>query len=120
MEYLSKIVLPTPKKYVNIKGLPKKMLCMRFDTLCTIFAFENRSCLGEFEADFKKALARESRTQGVLFDEKNRMSLLNTDKRIKNMVSFNVCFVMQIKMNKFYLCDNDNHLWPLSRQTAWM
>jgi hypothetical protein len=26
----------------------------------TIFAFENRSYLGEFEAEFKKALARES------------------------------------------------------------
>jgi hypothetical protein len=37
---------------------------------CTIFAFENRSYLGEFDADFKKALARESGAQGVLFDEK--------------------------------------------------
>jgi hypothetical protein len=35
-----------------------------------IFAFENRSYLGEFEAEFKKALARESGAQGVLFDEK--------------------------------------------------
>jgi hypothetical protein len=34
------------------------------------FAFENRSYLGEFEAEFKKALARESGAQGVLFDEK--------------------------------------------------
>jgi hypothetical protein len=34
------------------------------------FAFENRSHLGEFEAEFKKALARESGAQGVLFDEK--------------------------------------------------
>jgi hypothetical protein len=25
------------------------------DTACSIFAFENRSCLGEFEAEFKKA-----------------------------------------------------------------
>jgi hypothetical protein len=33
-----------------------------------IFAFKNRSHL---EAEFKKALARESRAQGVLFDEKN-------------------------------------------------
>jgi hypothetical protein len=32
---------------------------------CKIFAFENRSYLGEFEAEFKKALARES-----VFDEK--------------------------------------------------
>jgi hypothetical protein len=36
----------------------------------TIFAFENRSYLGEFEAEFKKALARESGAQGVLFAEK--------------------------------------------------
>jgi hypothetical protein len=41
------------------------------DTVCTIFAFDNRSYLGEFEAEFKKALARESGAQGVLFDEKN-------------------------------------------------
>jgi hypothetical protein len=40
------------------------------DTACTIFAFENRLYLGKFEAEFKKALARESGAQGVLFDEK--------------------------------------------------
>jgi hypothetical protein len=40
------------------------------NTTCTIFAFENRSYLGQFEAEFKKALARESGAQGVLFDEK--------------------------------------------------
>jgi hypothetical protein len=34
------------------------------------FAFENRSNVGEFEAELIKALARETRTQGVLFDEK--------------------------------------------------
>jgi hypothetical protein len=34
--------------------------------------FENRSYLGEFEAEFKKALARESGAQEVLFEEKNR------------------------------------------------
>jgi hypothetical protein len=34
------------------------------------FAFENRSYLGESEAEFKKAVARESGVQGVLFDEK--------------------------------------------------
>jgi hypothetical protein len=39
--------------------------------VCTIFVFENRSYLGEFEAEFKKAaLARESGAQGVLFDKK--------------------------------------------------
>jgi hypothetical protein len=40
------------------------------DTACTTFAFENRSYLGEFEAEFQKALDRESGAQGVLFDEK--------------------------------------------------
>jgi hypothetical protein len=34
------------------------------------FTFENRSYLGEFEAAFKKALARESGEQGELFYEK--------------------------------------------------
>jgi hypothetical protein len=34
------------------------------------FAFENRSYLGDFDAEFKKVVARESGTQGVLFDEK--------------------------------------------------
>jgi hypothetical protein len=31
---------------------------------------QNRSYLGEFEAEFKESLARESGAQGVLFDEK--------------------------------------------------
>jgi hypothetical protein len=44
--------------------------CGVIDTACTIFAFENRSYFGEFEAEFKKALARESGAHGVLFDEK--------------------------------------------------
>jgi hypothetical protein len=35
-----------------------------------IFATENLSYLGEFEAEYKKALARESVSQGALFDEK--------------------------------------------------
>jgi hypothetical protein len=46
-------------------------------TECTIFVFENRSYLGEIEAEFKKALARESGAQGVLFDEKNRGSKIS-------------------------------------------
>jgi hypothetical protein len=40
-------------------------------------ALENRSYLGEFEAEFKKALARESGAQGVLFDEKNQESKIS-------------------------------------------
>jgi hypothetical protein len=38
------------------------------------FAFENRSYLGKFEAEFKKALVGESGAQEVLFDEKKRRS----------------------------------------------
>jgi hypothetical protein len=45
--------------------------CGVFVTACTIFASESRSYLGEFKAEFKKALALESWAQGVLFDEKN-------------------------------------------------
>jgi hypothetical protein len=33
--------------------------------------------IGEFEAEFKKALARESVAQGILFDEKNRGSKIS-------------------------------------------
>jgi hypothetical protein len=47
--------------------------CGVIDTVCTIFAFENRSYLGEFETEFKKALARESGAQGLLFDEKTEV-----------------------------------------------
>jgi hypothetical protein len=43
-----------------------------------IFAFKNRSYLGEFEAEFKKALACESGAQGVLFDEKTKVENLVT------------------------------------------
>jgi hypothetical protein len=72
---------PTPplKKYINLKGLPNKNFCACgvIDTACTIFAFKNRSYLGEFEAEFKKALARESGAQGILFDEKNRGSKIS-------------------------------------------
>jgi hypothetical protein len=45
---------------------------MNIDTACTSFVFENRSYIGEFEAEFKKAVARESGAQGVLFDEKKK------------------------------------------------
>jgi hypothetical protein len=52
--------------------LPKHLRsCCVIDNACPIFAFENRSYLGEFEAEFKKAFTRESGAQGVLFDEKN-------------------------------------------------
>jgi hypothetical protein len=43
---------------------------MIWTALAAIFAFKNRSYLSEFEAEFNKALARESGAQRVLFDEK--------------------------------------------------
>jgi hypothetical protein len=47
-----------------------------------IFAFENRSYLGEFEAEFKKALARESGAQRVLFEFKK--------PRVENLVTLSL------------------------------
>jgi hypothetical protein len=66
---------PTTKKIYKFKGLHNKNVreCGVIDAACTIFAFENRSYLVEFEAEFKKALARESGAQEVLFDEKKPM-----------------------------------------------
>jgi hypothetical protein len=46
------LAYPTPKKNISI------------------YAFENRSYLGEFKAEFKKALALETGAHGILFDEK--------------------------------------------------
>jgi hypothetical protein len=57
-----------------MKGYPltkNVRACDVIDTACTIFVIENRSFLGKFEAEFKKALARESGSQWVLLDEKN-------------------------------------------------
>jgi hypothetical protein len=72
--YIPELSYHTPKKYLNLRGYLTKNVraCGVIDTAFTIFAFENRSYLGEFEAEFKKALARESGAQGVLFDEKNK------------------------------------------------
>jgi hypothetical protein len=69
---------PTPplKKYINLKGLPNQKIFVHAVS-CTIFAFENRSYGGEFEAEFKKALAPESGAQGVLFQEKYRGSKIS-------------------------------------------
>jgi hypothetical protein len=47
-----------------------------------IFAFENRSYLGEFEAEFQKALACEAGAQGVLFDQKK--------SRVENLVTLSL------------------------------
>jgi hypothetical protein len=55
--YVPELSYPTTKKYINLKGYLRA--CSVIDTTCTIFAFENRSYLGEFEEEFKKALARE-------------------------------------------------------------
>jgi hypothetical protein len=65
---------PTPPLIIiyKFKGATKKNFraCGVIDTACTIFAFKNRSYLGEFEDELKKAVARESGAQEVLFDEK--------------------------------------------------
>jgi hypothetical protein len=60
------------KKYRNLNEMPFKncRACCVIDTSCTIFAFENRSYIGEFEAEFKKALARESGAQGYCLMKK--------------------------------------------------
>jgi hypothetical protein len=76
-------MFPNPKNlYKNLKGLPyltkNFRACGVIDIECTIFAFENRSYIGEFEAEFKKASAREPGAQRVLFDEKNRRSNRDT------------------------------------------
>jgi hypothetical protein len=63
--------MSTLQKYINLTWLPNTKhfrACGVIDTGCTIFAHENRSYLGEFEAEFKKA--RESGAHGELFQEK--------------------------------------------------
>jgi hypothetical protein len=57
----------------------------KYDT--TIFTFVNRSYLGEFEAEFKKALARESGAQGVLFDEKTE------GRKSRDTVPLNIFYI---------------------------
>jgi hypothetical protein len=46
------------------------------------FCVQNRSNLGKFGAEFKKALARESGAQGVLFDEKK--------PKVKNLMTLSL------------------------------
>jgi hypothetical protein len=64
--YVPELSYPPLTKYINLKGLRNKIFsCMR----CHLhrmhdFCVQNRSYLGEFEAEFKKALARESGAQG--------------------------------------------------------
>jgi hypothetical protein len=57
------------------------MRCMRCQWR-RIYDHIDRSYLGEFEAEFKKALARESGAQGVLFDEKK--------PRVENLVTLSL------------------------------
>jgi hypothetical protein len=61
----------------NFKKVKNHWSLLYSITDITILAFENRSYLGEFKAELKKALARESGAQGVLFDEKNRGSKIS-------------------------------------------
>jgi hypothetical protein len=60
-------------------------------TACTIFASENRSYLGESEAEFKKDLARESGAQGVFFDEKKAAGRKSLGTVSLNNVSYDGC-----------------------------
>jgi hypothetical protein len=66
---------------IPLKGLPnKKFLGMRCHWHCMHDFCIRKSIilyLGEFEAEFIKALAHESGPQGVLFDEKNRESKIS-------------------------------------------
>jgi hypothetical protein len=90
------------------------------DTACTIFAFENRSYLGEFEAEIKKALARESGAQGVLFDEKTPRSKISRHCPFKGKdtgyrillfcINFNLNFLRKFGKNGF--------TWIFSRSLA--
>jgi hypothetical protein len=65
------------QKYINLKGLPNKKFSASglIDTACTIFAIENQSYLGEFEAGargyclMKKTEGRKSRDTVPLSDK---------------------------------------------------
>jgi hypothetical protein len=80
----SRIVLP--HHYKNI-------LNKRVSLTKQIFSVENRLFLlylGEFEAEFKKALARESGTQGGLFDGKK--------PKIENLVTLSLLLVCPLDL----------------------
>jgi hypothetical protein len=64
------------------------------DTACTIFALENRSYLGEFEAEFKKTSAHESGAQGVLFDEKTRRSKISWHCPFNNLIDIAIKYLV--------------------------
>jgi hypothetical protein len=72
------------KSYAKQRWYAKKIknVCGVNDTAYTIFVFENRSYLGEFDAEFKKALAHVSGAQEVLFDEKK--------PRVENLVTLSL------------------------------
>jgi hypothetical protein len=74
--YVPELSYPTPKKN---------------------FAFENRSYLGEFEAEFIKALARESGAQGVLFGEKPQRSKISLHSPFKFWV---------LRCKNVYICSH--------------
>jgi hypothetical protein len=56
--YVRELSYHTATKVYKFKGATNN------GTACTIFESENRSYLGEFEAEFKKAEARESGAKG--------------------------------------------------------
>jgi hypothetical protein len=67
----------------------KKNACGVIDTACMIFALANLSYFGKFEAEFKKALSRESGAQGVLFYEKKT-------PKVENLVTLSLSICMLI------------------------
>jgi hypothetical protein len=54
--YVPELSHPTTTKHINLKGLPNKKVWL--------FAFKIRSYLGEFEAEFKKALVNQGHRVG--------------------------------------------------------
>jgi hypothetical protein len=80
--YLCEMSYPMITKIDKFKGATKQQMFVHAVALtphvhCTISPSENRSYLGEFEAEFKTVLVCESGLQGVLFDGKTRKSKIS-------------------------------------------
>jgi hypothetical protein len=84
----TRIVLPpTLPNTTNIELVP--VLCLYMGAItngnaCTKIALDYRTCLREFEAESKMSCARESGTQGELFDEKSE------GRKSRDTVPFNI------------------------------
>jgi hypothetical protein len=60
--------------------------CVVTDTARTIFSFENQSYIGEFEAEFNKALARESGARGYYLMKKKLKVEISLHRPFKSFV----------------------------------